>query len=542
LYKILIVDDLLADRVNLREIINGFTKMDIVISGEAANGLDAIEAVEICKPDIIISDIQMPIYDGFELAKNVRIKHPEVKIIFCSFYEEFEFVRKALFLGSYGYVLKPVNVEELKQCILNVISDINHELILQEQSRDYIQAQKFIQLYKPIMADRFIYGLLLGLEDSLSDDVYDKATYLGIPFIKGLYCLLYLEVDDFDKATAGQNIEQRQILSIRIRERLNEVLAATKYPILSRINESHFVCILQSAEHNADSVSAALDECCSNILVGFRKSDISITIAVSNVASDIFELKSLYEYCTYLMKYKFMLGGGKIIKGTDVPFVNSYPDIDFNSMIKDVRCLLHSSNSSDIDEYLDRIFMKLPSTLDEQYLKNMCFMLVTCAQIILNENNVVLTDVVQKDMCILDTLKSFETVLAEKSWIISLFRTINDKLTLKERTKNHQIVNQIIKYIEKNYIKNINLDIVAAGFYYSSNYLNRIFKQEMGETIFDYATKYRIEKAKELLCDYKVKLYEITDLLGYSNPAYFGSIFKKFTGLTPKEYRERHAK
>ena len=68
-------------------------------------------------------------------------------------------------------------------------------------------------------------------------------------------------------------------------------------------------------------------------------------------------------------------------------------------------------------------------------------------------------------------------------------------------TRNRQMVENIKNYLDENYVKNINMDDIAASMYYSANYLGRIFKQETGETIYDYATRRRIEKAKEMLSD-----------------------------------------
>ena len=539
LYKILIVDDFLPDKITLREMINRLKGLDTVISCEADNGRQAIEAIKTYEPDIVITDIEMPVCDGFELAKHIRVNYPHIRIIFSSLYEEFKYAKKALFLGGYGYLTKPVNPDELKQCLKNVMGHISQENDLLEHSREYMQTKKLLELYKPVMADHFIHNLLLGLESGPSEIIFSKASYFGIPLIKALYSMLLIEVDEFDKATAGQSAEKRQFLSIQIFEKMKEIMVSAVTHILTRIDESHFVIIMQFADHLAAAVESAMDECCNKLLMGFRKTDVTITIVVSNTADNPFDLMNLYEYCSSLIRYKFILGGSTIIKGSDVPFTNSYPDINFNFMIKDVRCLLNSSAPGEIEDYLDRLFIN-KSALNEQYYKNMCFMLVACAQIILSENNVAFSDTIQTDMTTLEKLNAFETVMAEKEWISNIFIAIKEKLMKKARSKSRQLVDEIIKHIEKNFFKGINMNTLSAELYYSTNYLNRIFKQEVGETIFDYAIKFRIEKTKELLCNRAVKLYEITSLMGYSNPAYFSAVFKKYTGMTPNEYRERN--
>jgi two-component system response regulator YesN len=66
-----------------------------------------------------------------------------------------------------------------------------------------------------------------------------------------------------------------------------------------------------------------------------------------------------------------------------------------------------------------------------------------------------------------------------------------------------------------------------------------LFKQETGETINEYLTKVRIEKAKELLSDPRNKFYEVCYTVGYSDPSYFSKLFKKYTGLTPSAFRDQ---
>jgi len=78
--------------------------------------------------------------------------------------------------------------------------------------------------------------------------------------------------------------------------------------------------------------------------------------------------------------------------------------------------------------------------------------------------------------------------------------------------------------------------IAALGI--SAGHLSRIFRQETGYTFVDYLMYVRVKRAAELLRDPSVKIYEVADLVGYSDVRYFGQVFRKVTGLTPREFRE----
>jgi two-component system response regulator YesN len=98
-------------------------------------------------------------------------------------------------------------------------------------------------------------------------------------------------------------------------------------------------------------------------------------------------------------------------------------------------------------------------------------------------------------------------------------------------------IQEIELFIRKNYEKDITLQDIADRFYLSREYISRKFKQEYHETITNYLTKIRIEKAKELLENPHLKIYEVSFKVGYQNEKYFSKVFKKMVGLTPNEYR-----
>ncbi|WP_078378840.1 response regulator transcription factor [Sutcliffiella halmapala] len=96
---------------------------------------------------------------------------------------------------------------------------------------------------------------------------------------------------------------------------------------------------------------------------------------------------------------------------------------------------------------------------------------------------------------------------------------------------------QIEEYLRTNYQQEITLQEIADRFYLSREHISRKFKQQYHETITDYITRIRMEKAKELLAKPHVKIYEVAYHVGYQNEKYFSKVFKKFTRQTPNEYR-----
>lgn len=124
-------------------------------------------------------------------------------------------------------------------------------------------------------------------------------------------------------------------------------------------------------------------------------------------------------------------------------------------------------------------------------------------------------------------------------WMQNIIEAVCEYVYLSKNTKNKKLIEMAVKMIHENYSdENISLNSIAEKLYITPNYLSTLFKNEMGITFSDYLTEYRIEKAKELLKDIRIKIYEISGAVGYTDSHYFSKIFKNMTGLTPKEYRE----
>lgn len=137
----------------------------------------------------------------------------------------------------------------------------------------------------------------------------------------------------------------------------------------------------------------------------------------------------------------------------------------------------------------------------------------------------------------LSRLKSVEELY---NWSCSAVSFIIDLSSQGKKHKNRRLIDEIYSIIDKEYKnKDLSLNLIGEKLCITPNYLSVLFKENIGENFSDFLAKYRIEKAKELLVDVKLKIYEISYAVGYTDSQYFSKVFKSITGLTPKEYRER---
>lgn len=100
------------------------------------------------------------------------------------------------------------------------------------------------------------------------------------------------------------------------------------------------------------------------------------------------------------------------------------------------------------------------------------------------------------------------------------------------------VIQNIEKYIEENLDKKLSLTDIAESIHMNKSYISRMFKEKAGENLFDYINKRKIEKAKQLIKNNELRMYEIALNVGMEDTAYFSRVFKKYEGISPSEYQK----
>ena len=161
--KILIVDDEPWIRQGIREQIDCET-LGVQIIGEAGNGRLAIEVIKNDLPDIVLTDVRMPVMDGIELVEYIHRNDLRIKTVIISGYSEFDYAKKAIDYDVFSYLLKPIDDEELNNTIRQIVSKLD-----EEQQMGIIEYE-----YPNSRIKNFIYCI----ENLYKDEVFDEIDYL----------------------------------------------------------------------------------------------------------------------------------------------------------------------------------------------------------------------------------------------------------------------------------------------------------------------------------------------------------------------------
>jgi two-component system response regulator YesN len=141
MYKVLLVDDESFVLEGLKRRVH-WQDLNLEIVGTASDGLEAIRKIEQLQPDILVTDIIMPIMDGIKLIETIRELDLSVKIIILSGHDEFTYAQKAIRLGAVEYQLKPVSIEEIESTLKTTIEQLEIEKASQKRNSEMEKSSK----------------------------------------------------------------------------------------------------------------------------------------------------------------------------------------------------------------------------------------------------------------------------------------------------------------------------------------------------------------------------------------------------------------
>ena len=156
LYRIMLVDDEEEVRKAMIRKMD-WEQLGFTVAGDAENGEDALEKLEMLEPDVVMTDIRMPYMDGLTLVAKIREKYPFIKILIFSGYDDFEYAKQAIKYRVTEYILKPVNGEELSEILTRVRISLDEEI---EQRRNISALQESYENSLPMLRELFLNDLV----------------------------------------------------------------------------------------------------------------------------------------------------------------------------------------------------------------------------------------------------------------------------------------------------------------------------------------------------------------------------------------------
>jgi len=530
--RILLADDEKHIRKGLAKIIEKLGN-DFCISGEAVNGEQALELIVHQCPDIVITDIRMPKLDGIKLVKILEEKYPEIKKVILSGFDEFNYAREALRTGAVDYLLKPVDEEQLLELLTKTAEKIKEE---KESRLAEIKLKAKLSQSLPVLREIFLKELIADGKYQDGMEIGRKLKQYEVNICNESYNIIIVSVDNIKKICGPAGAENAEKLYRSIRNLAEESVSAYS-DYCSFMADCGLVMVCGIPEID-DGLTDKICESIYNKLSGL--SEVRFTISIGRAVRQPVSLKESFGLALQAQCHRFYSRKSSVISFEKLP--NSF-----------ISCI-----PSGVAENFDNQLMYIYETLNLQKLKTV----VTDFCSVLRDLWVKPADVLRvlEDTCNslrINTPKFKQAVDEEYGeafhffgevscinslddileYLISFYSSVLLRMIQITGRKDKKIIDVVKSYIQENYKHDISLGTLGGIAYVSPNHLSEVFKEQTGESVVDYITRVRIEKSKELLKDISIKVYEVSDLVGYEDSAYFSKVFKKVVGVSPVEYR-----
>lgn len=522
MFKIIIVDDFHIERCQAESIIkDGGLPLEII--GSYDNASDALQAVEMETPDIILSDIQMPGMDGISFMRDVLRRRPRIKPVFFSFYDKFAYVKDAIDLNACAYILKPINQDEMISVLRNVISELEREKEAEQMSHAYVE---LLDQIRPLLKERFaraIFGAELP-----EQAIRKRSDYFNIDLMNAEYVVVVLDAD----LVQISDYQAGELISIEFESRLKEQSKHIPF-IWCRDTYNRYQFLFYQKGISSDAVIQTM----LRTLEVLEGKGIQYLAVVSATYNDLGQSASVCKQLSQLMAVGLKSDKSAIFFAEEMS-PDFDDDADINAICNEICNMILNLRTDEVDDKVKRLMLLYQNPKSAGQLKNACLLLVSKLQLRFYDLDISFFDRSGSLRKIWSRVMRSTSIHEIQGLVSDLVSSAIEAVNEKRRAfVSRKIVDEVKQYIAENYEASVTVKGIATSLHYNPNYLNNLFKQVSGNTILEYLTQHRINVAKQLLKNTAVKQAEIAYRVGYKNEQYFKKLFQNNTGLTPKEYR-----
>ncbi|GGD54052.1 response regulator [Paenibacillus nasutitermitis] len=537
MYKLIVVDDSERVRKGLKASVD-WSEHQIEIAGEAEDGEAALALIDRVRPDLILTDVVMPHMTGLELIDRALAIVPLAKVILLSGYDQFDYVQSAIRSGAFDYLLKPTKVDELlavlnkaKQSVERQRGQLNGVVELKQQLHESI----------PMLKERYL-GQLLEGRMPLSE-IRGKYGYLQLS-IGGNGCIcLILELDEVEALTPFERHDDRQLVLFACKNIALELFKDKFQAEMIEIADGQMVMIvsgsgLQDMKHDQERLYALLGKVKAYIWNYYK---LRVSFGIGNLYESADQITQSYEEAVQAIKYRLYAKDEGFIFYRDISGARMQEAAEYPFELEKKLCLALKAGDKEAASACATEFMQAivsGSPPGPEQLRNMCCQLVYTMLRMLVEWNI--SDGRVMDFAALDgQMRKWTTTGQAERWLVHYVEELSDMVSLRMQQRGASIVQKAIAYMEQHYARDLSLQEVAEAVHLTPNYLANVFKLRTGETVLNVLSGIRMEIAKQLLRQTDMKIYEIAREAGFTDPKYFGQVFKKIVGVTPLDYKRQ---
>lgn len=522
MFKILLVDDERGISEGLQFILQSAGE-EWEIAGIAEDGQEGFEMAMEKHPDIIISDVRMPIMDGLAMIEKLQDAGSSAKCILLSGYSDFEYARQGIRLGVKFYICKPVEEEELFEVMENICREITAErsekrqlMNLKHQVADFEKSKKEMQLFRVLTGEK-------------KEEAEGILTEYGIPVDASAYLVALWECNGRDFSFRQYFEELEEEARIRLCGyvcmkivRISDIRAAVIVTECDSLREEQFADQLSYVKEKME-----------------EKYDIPVSIGVGSIEDSYKKIAASFENAGIALNNKVIQGIGSIICYSQMARGACSRVMLTEEEITELESALNEGDDAACKRVVRKMFKKIRQqegvTLYDLQMQSMNLILAGMRTMPFMQFQ--LNEYVGRNILSLESISRFHTIEQLENWMTNIMAGIMEIRRSQDDNRRQDVIGQIKDYIKAHYTKEISLNELAGKFFLNPYYLSQMFKKKTGMTYQSYVTSLRVERAKQLFREKDYKVYEVCELVGYSDTAYFSKVFERAEGCRPSEYR-----
>ncbi|MFR8169791.1 MAG: response regulator [Marvinbryantia sp.] len=503
MYKVMIIDDEEIVRMGIRDLID-WEKEGFCICAEGRDGRDGLEKLLQYEPDVALVDIKMPGLSGIDLIRAAREKNYNGYFVILTGYSEFEFAKSAIQLGVKEYLLKPIDEDELTDIMRKLYRDIckkEGELAWHSSNEE-------------IAREELLRRILLRLESR--EKMEEQMKRYQMDYSGPVFCAAV--ISDKDLMPGNEN----RIFT----EKVEELLGSRDLCADRVLMDNCVVAIQKDMDYRTWANLLAQK----NARIGKRFGH-ELVIAVGHNVSNWYDLTHSYEFAKYLLEHEFLFGGCSVMSMDTIEnqgHIAENPSVDYFCMLIEV---------GDMDG-IARCVKRFRQYCLKGMMKEMDIKIQVMYNLMQIRNWAEKKYEVQK-LGPSDLMEKINGVEKLDDLMEGYCGALQELCIKVGCAGSDNVIKRMYYYMERNYDKDLRLEAFSKMFHYNSSYLGKIFRKEMGDSFNNILDTIRITNAKRLLAETDLKVYQISERVGYSNIDYFYLKFKKYVGISPREYKKQ---
>lgn len=528
MYSILLADDE-EEVLEGMKIIIPWEEYGFYIKGTASDGAEAIELLRENSYDLVITDIRMPVINGLELIREIKSQKPLAFVLILSGYDEFSYAREGMQLGVKGYLLKPINELEL----IKELTDIRQEL------NTLFFQQRALRRYKDITRDNYLYKLTHG-KSAKEEEGIVELSFSGKEGVY-LYTVVLLELEEFSQVV-GTSYEDAELLLYAARNIAEEIVHPYGNSYIWEETEGR-LCLLfyelcEEREKNCEIKNHdSLVSITRNIIVHIGEYlNRGVTAGIGSSVKHERDIRVSFEEAQKALYMKFLMSETNVILYEQLEEIKKDiwdPELNIMELLEDIEGMKLSAVPVKIESMAQLMAAK---KMPRDIIQSFTHMLTLGINEILNK------------------YKAKESQGLKNGKLAALRGEINQTEQFADWAKEYclsaiqclsagnfssnSLVNQIVEYIDKHYMDNINLKSLAGVFYLNVAYLGQLLKNNLGENFSDYLNKKRINEVKKMIILDNFKVYDAITKAGFQTTEYFYRQFKRYEKVSFADFRK----